>query len=63
MLSIINKITGVDSSFFNSEIVEIMSRDRYYSVEKAKRELGFKPTSLKEGLERTITWYKEKSLL
>jgi len=63
ILSMINKITGTNSSFFNSEVIEIMSKDRYYSVEKIKNELGFKPTPLKEGLKKTILWYKERALL
>ncbi len=63
VLNLVNKITGKDSSFFNSEVIEIMSKDRYYSIEKAKNELGFKATPLIEGLERTILWYKERNLL
>ncbi|MGB9728762.1 MAG: NAD-dependent epimerase/dehydratase family protein [Thermoprotei archaeon] len=62
-LNLTNKITKGNSSFFNSEVIEIMSKDRYYSVEKAKKELGFKATPLSEGLEKTILWYKERNLI
>lgn len=63
LLGLINKMTKKGSSFFNSEVVEIMSKNRYYSIERAKKELGFKSTPLSEGLEKTISWYKERNLI
>ncbi|MEM3832495.1 MAG: NAD(P)-dependent oxidoreductase [Thermoprotei archaeon] len=63
VLSIVNKITGEYSPFFNSEVIEIMSKDRYYSIEKAKKELGFESTPFSEGLEKTISWYRERNLI
>jgi nucleoside-diphosphate-sugar epimerase len=44
--------------------VEFFHYDRAFSIEKAKRLLGYKPKAgLREGLERTAQWYKEKGLI
>jgi dihydroflavonol-4-reductase len=41
-----------------------ISAGRRLSIEKAKRELGFKPKiNLEEGIRRTIEWYKKENLL
>lgn len=39
--------------------IDIISKDRFYSIRKAKELLGFKPkVNYKMGLRRTIDWYK-----
>ena len=44
--------------------VEFFQKDRAFSIEKAKRLLGYKPcTGLKEGLSKTAAWYKEQGLI
>jgi nucleoside-diphosphate-sugar epimerase len=44
--------------------VEFFQLPRAFSIEKAKRILGYKPkTDLREGLFRTATWYREKNLI
>ncbi len=44
--------------------VEFFSLDRAFSIEKAKRLLGYRPkVELKEGLSRTANWYKEQGLI
>ena len=44
--------------------VEFFSLDRAFSIEKAKRLLGYHPkVELKEGLSRTANWYKEQGLI
>jgi nucleoside-diphosphate-sugar epimerase len=44
--------------------VEFFSKDRAFSIEKAKRLLGYQPkVSLQDGLARTAAWYKEEGLL
>jgi len=44
--------------------VEFFSKDRAFSIDKAKRLLGYAPrVSLREGLSRTATWYKEQGLI
>jgi nucleoside-diphosphate-sugar epimerase len=44
--------------------VEFFYKDRAFSIEKAKRLLGYSPrVSLREGLTRTAAWYKEQGLI
>jgi nucleoside-diphosphate-sugar epimerase len=44
--------------------VEFFSLDRAFSIEKAKRLLGYHPKiELKEGLSKTAMWYKEQGLI
>jgi nucleoside-diphosphate-sugar epimerase len=44
--------------------VEFFSLDRAFSIEKAKRLLGYHPKiELKEGLSKTTMWYKEQGLI
>jgi dihydroflavonol-4-reductase len=35
----------------------------YFSSEKAQRELGYRVTPFREGVQRTFTWYRETGLL
>jgi len=44
--------------------VEFFSKDRAFSIEKAKRLLGYSPkVSLRDGLARTANWYKKEGLI
>ncbi len=44
--------------------VEFFSKDRAFSIDKAKRLLGYAPgVTLRDGLARTAAWYKEQGLL
>jgi nucleoside-diphosphate-sugar epimerase len=44
--------------------VEFFSKDRAFSIEKAKRLLGYSPgVDLREGLTRTAAWYREQGLI
>jgi nucleoside-diphosphate-sugar epimerase len=44
--------------------VKFFSENRGCDISKAKRELGYKPlVSLKEGLSRTVAWYKRNGYL
>jgi nucleoside-diphosphate-sugar epimerase len=44
--------------------VEFFYKDRAFSIDKAKRLLGYQPkVSLEEGLERTAAWYREQGLI
>ena len=44
--------------------VEFFQLDRAFSIDKARRLLGYKPeVSLKRGLELTAEWYKEQGLI
>ena len=44
--------------------LDFFTKDRGFSSDKARRELGFAPrVSLDEGIARTIRWYREQNLL
>ena len=44
--------------------VQFFSKDRAFSIDKAKRVLGFKPrVSLKQGLINTAQWYRREGLI
>jgi nucleoside-diphosphate-sugar epimerase len=44
--------------------VEFFSKDRAFSIEKAKKILGYFPKiGLREGLTRTADWYREMGLI
>ena len=44
--------------------VEFFYKDRAFSIDKAKRLLGYEPrVSLREGLARTAAWYREQGLI
>lgn len=44
--------------------VEFFYKNRAFSIEKAKRMIGYQPQiSLWEGLERTASWYREQGLI
>lgn len=44
--------------------LDFFTKDRAFDISKAKQDLSYQPkVSLREGLRRTATWYKEKGLL
>lgn len=44
--------------------VEFFYKDRAFNIDKAKRMLGYEPNvSLREGLERTASWYRKQGLI
>ncbi|MDP4012382.1 MAG: NAD-dependent epimerase/dehydratase family protein [Candidatus Nanoarchaeia archaeon] len=59
---ILNKIIGINPPLTRSGISYITS-NRLFNIKKAKKELNYKPIDLKEGLKRTIEWYKFKGYL
>ena len=49
--------------YFRSKI-RILNSDYYYDCTKAKREIGYNPTTtIQEGIQNTIKWYKQKSIV
>lgn len=59
-----NTRKGIDDFVMHTSLIDTMRVNRAYSNEKAKRILGFSPRyDYKEGMRRTIDWYKEKNLL
>lgn len=60
----LNRIRGRESFMWHLSTVDTVTQDRYYSVDKAARELGFNPQyDLKTGLSETMTWYRANGYL
>ncbi|MEM1509318.1 MAG: NAD-dependent epimerase/dehydratase family protein [Thermofilaceae archaeon] len=63
-LELYDLATGEGNLMHRTALVDSVTTDRAYSVEKAKRELGYKPKyDLRNGLSETIEWYREHSYL
>jgi len=59
-LELYDTLTGEGNIMHRRALVDSVTADRAYSVEKAKRELGYSPRyTLKTGLQETIQWYRE----
>ncbi|RPJ43127.1 MAG: NAD-dependent epimerase/dehydratase family protein [Deltaproteobacteria bacterium] len=43
--------------------VKFLSETRSYSINKARQRLGYEPLELKEGIARTVSWYKSHGYL
>lgn len=57
------KMGGINPPLYPRR-VEFFSKDRAFSIEKAKRLLGYNPQiDLLEGLNRTASWYRENGFL
>ncbi|MEM0083927.1 MAG: hypothetical protein QW743_00330 [Candidatus Methanomethylicia archaeon] len=53
-----DKLRGGDNILFRRMIVDAVTKHRAYSIEKARRELGYTPQyTLRNGLRETIEWY------
>jgi len=60
---LVGRMIGREPSLTRSRI-GIFSEHYAYSIEKAGRELGFKPlVSLPQGLARTVQWYRTRGLM
>lgn len=55
-----DKIRKGENLILRKSIVDAVTTHRAYSINKAKKELGYKPQyDLKRGLEETIKWYRD----
>lgn len=60
----INALKGINDFVFHVSVVNDMQVDRFYSIEKAKRELGYQPKyTFEAGMRETIKWYKENGYI
>jgi nucleoside-diphosphate-sugar epimerase len=59
------RVRGTGRPYISRRTIKWTTNDLYIcDISKARKQLDYKPLfSLKEGLERTIKWYKEKKLL
>lgn len=59
-----NRILGRENFMWHVKTVDSITKDRAYSIEKAKRELGYRPKyDLKTGLKETVDWYRENGFI
>lgn len=57
------RFLGIEPPLTRSKI-EVMSKNRFYDISKAERELGYKPeVGTEEGVERTMEWFVENGWL
>ncbi|MDI9608964.1 MAG: NAD-dependent epimerase/dehydratase family protein [Candidatus Verstraetearchaeota archaeon] len=57
-VEVFNRITGRESFLYHVSTVNSVTKDRAYSIEKAKSELGYLPKhDLRTGLRETVDWY------
>jgi len=58
------KLIGKENFMYHVSTIQAMLENRVYSIEKAKRELGYKPKyDLRRGMEDTVKWYRENGIL
>lgn len=63
-LELYDRMAGEGNLMHRRALVDAVTSDRAYSVEKARRELGYRPKyDLKTGLKETIEWYKRNGYL
>jgi len=61
---IYDRIRGGENLILRRSIVDAVTTHRAYKIDKAKKELGYKPKyDLREGLEETIKWYRDNGFL
>jgi len=59
-----NKRKGIDDFVMHTSLIDTMKTNRAYTNAKAKKILEFTPRySYRDGMKKTIEWYKEKNLL
>jgi len=63
-VELINKVRGKDDFLFRTSTVDSITQDRSYSIERARKELGYTPRyDLRDGLAETVTWYRSKGII
>ena len=59
-----NKLRGKDNFLMRTSTIDALTTDRAYSIERARRELGYEPQhDLRAGLAETIGWYRDNGFL
>ncbi|MDI9644636.1 MAG: NAD-dependent epimerase/dehydratase family protein [Candidatus Verstraetearchaeota archaeon] len=59
-----NRLAGREDFMWHLSTLKSVTQDRSYSIEKAKRQLGYMPRyDLRTGLRETVQWYKENGFI
>ena len=60
----INAIRGKQNFIWRVQTMDTFKVDRWYSIEKVRRELGYSPRNkLEEGLRQTVRWYEQNGYI
>jgi nucleoside-diphosphate-sugar epimerase len=60
----VNRLLGREDFMWHLMTVDSVTSDRYYGIEKARRELSFSPAyTLETGLAETVDWYSKNGYL
>lgn len=63
-MEVSDRLRGRDDFVRHVSVLRDMMSNRAYSIEKAKKKLGYKPKyDFKQGMEKTIKWYEERDLI
>ena len=59
-----NALLRRENFLWRRETVESVTSDRGFSIERARRDLGYEPRyDLPEGMRETVAWYRENGYL
>ena len=59
-----NALIGRENFLYRRETVESVTSDRAFSIERARKDLGYEPEyDLPEGMAETVAWYRENGHL
>lgn len=60
----VNLLIGRENFLYRRETVESVTSDRAFSIDRARRDLGYEPVyDLPEGMAETVAWYRENGYL
>lgn len=62
MFDLIGEITNWQP-WITSDLLAGANRYQWYSIEKAKRELGYEPTSVEDAMKEAYEWYRENGMM
>ena len=62
VFDVFGDITGIKPPF-TSDLAAAVGLYNWYSIEKAKRELGYTPTSIENAIREAYEWYEENGML
>ncbi len=57
------RLTGHENPMLTVDGIRLAKKQMFFSQQKAKRELGFRPRPVKEALEDAVAWYRQHGYL
>lgn len=62
LFEVMEKFIGINAPIRKSGI-DYITQNRMFNISKARKELGYNPGGLNEGMKQTINWFKSEGLL